>query len=242
MQEVKPYARSEAGKKKQVEEMFDNISRSYDWLNRFLSAGLDKSWRKTAVRQLGDLKGKHILDVATGTGDVAFTIGGFEVDCRITGYDISNQMLEIARQKGLKRGTADRIDFIHGDSENMPFEDNSFDGVTVAFGVRNFEDLKKGLEEMCRVLKPGGTCVVLEFTRPRFFPVKQLFGIYFKYLLPRIGGLKSGDRKAYRYLFDSVQAFPDFEDFVVKMKEAGFKDCSYKTLSSGICAVYRAYK
>ena len=238
---VKPYV-DQGGKKEQVREMFDNISSSYDLLNKLLSVGMDRKWRKKAVAILGNLKDGKVLDVATGTGDVAFAIARANPGCKVTGLDLAPKMLEIAERKSKQNDLADRVDFILGESENIPYADNSYDGVTVAFGVRNFENLGEGLKEMHRVLKPGGQVVVLEFTRPRIFPFKQLFGMYFKYILPMIGGLKSGDQKAYKYLFESVQAFPDYDKFVDRLHEAGFKNGSYNVLSLGICAVYRGVK
>ena len=222
--------------------MFDNIAPSYDFLNMFLSAGQDRRWRRRAVGLLGDMNGRAVLDIATGTGDIAFTLLKANPRCHVTGIDLAPEMIRYARQKAGKRYPGNRPSFKVGDSENLPFKDNSFDAVTVAFGVRNFENLGLGLREMRRVLKPGGKVVVLEFTRPRTFPVKQLFGFYFRYLLPIIGGVKSGDQKAYKYLHDSVQAFPDYDDFLDEMAKAGFVDGSYQVLSTGICAIYQAGK
>ncbi|MCB0625373.1 MAG: bifunctional demethylmenaquinone methyltransferase/2-methoxy-6-polyprenyl-1,4-benzoquinol methylase UbiE, partial [Saprospiraceae bacterium] len=217
---VKPY-QADGSKKEQVSKMFDNIAPSYDLLNRLLSLGIDRSWRKKAIRLLDPAKAKTVLDVATGTADVAIEIARQLKPEKIIGVDIAQQMLEIGREKVSKRGLAEVIELQLGDSENLPFESNTFDAITVAFGVRNFEDLGKGLSEMQRVLKPGGKLVVLEFSRPRIFPFKQLFNLYFRYLLPLIGRLTSKDPKAYSYLYESVQAFPDRENFVTELGKAG---------------------
>lgn len=222
--------------------MFDNIAPSYDLLNRLLSLGIDRSWRKKAIRLLDPAKAKTVLDVATGTADVAIEIARQLKPEKIIGVDIAQQMLEIGREKVSKRGLAEVIELQLGDSENLPFESNTFDAITVAFGVRNFEDLGKGLSEMQRVLKPGGKLVVLEFSRPRIFPFKQLFNLYFRYLLPLIGRLTSKDPKAYSYLYESVQAFPDRENFVTELGKAGFTEASYRPLTLGICSIYSASK
>ncbi|MCB0621072.1 MAG: bifunctional demethylmenaquinone methyltransferase/2-methoxy-6-polyprenyl-1,4-benzoquinol methylase UbiE [Saprospiraceae bacterium] len=222
--------------------MFDNIAPSYDLLNRLLSLGIDRSWRKKAIRLLDPAKAKTVLDVATGTADVAIEIARQLKPEKIIGVDIAQQMLEIGREKVSKRGLAEVIELQLGDSENLPFESNTFDAITVAFGVRNFEDLGKGLSEMQRVLKPGGKLVVLEFSRPRIFPFKQLFNLYFRYLLPLIGRLTSKDPKAYSYLYESVQAFPDRENFVTELGKAGYTEASYRPLTLGICSIYSASK
>lgn len=238
---VKPY-QADGSKKEQVSKMFDNIAPSYDLLNRLLSLGIDRSWRKKAIRLLDPAKAKTVLDVATGTADVAIEIARQLKPEKIIGVDIAQQMLEIGREKVSKRGLAEVIELQLGDSENLPFESNTFDAITVAFGVRNFEDLGKGLSEMQRVLKPGGKLVVLEFSRPRIFPFKQLFNLYFRYLLPLIGRLTSKDPKAYSYLYESVQAFPDRENFVTELGKAGYTEASYRPLTLGICSIYSASK
>jgi len=242
VKEVKPYQEEGPSKKEQVRQMFDNIAPHYDLLNKVLSAGTDKKWRKKAIAGIELPEGGKALDVATGTGDLAFEIKRQYPQADITGLDIAENMLEIAREKSVKRGHGNSIVFVAGDSENLPFESNSFDAVSVAFGVRNFGDLDQGLKEICRVLKPGGRLVVLEFTKPRIFPFKQLFGMYFKHVLPRIGSLGSGDRKAYQYLYESVQAFPDFEAFTDRLEKNGFINTTYNALSLGICAIYSADK
>ncbi|MEL6925444.1 MAG: bifunctional demethylmenaquinone methyltransferase/2-methoxy-6-polyprenyl-1,4-benzoquinol methylase UbiE [Bacteroidota bacterium] len=223
--------------------MFDNIAPYYDFLNHFLSLGIDKIWRKKAISILQEDAPKYILDVATGTADVALeTVKRVpEVD-KIIGIDISNEMLEVGRQKIKKRQLTETIELQQGDSENLPFEDNTFDAITVAFGVRNFEHLEKGLQEMNRVLKPNGKLVVLEFSKPRIFPFRQLFNAYFKYLLPTIGKIKSKDPRAYQYLYESVQVFPDGKDFVRILEKTGYKSNQWKSLSLGICAIYTGRK
>jgi demethylmenaquinone methyltransferase / 2-methoxy-6-polyprenyl-1,4-benzoquinol methylase len=234
---VVPYKEEQTGKKEQVAKMFDNISHRYDFLNHFLSLGIDKLWRKKAISYLKDLKPVQILDVATGTGD--FAIQALSLNpAKVSGIDISEGMLEVGRKKIRARKLDHLIELRKGDSENIPFEQNKFDAVTVAFGVRNFENLEKGLGEIFRVLKPGGRLVVLEFSRPRAFPMKQLFSFYFKQILPKIGNAVSSDKAAYTYLPESVQAFPDGADFVRILNEIGFKDTKCKVLSFGISSIY----
>ena len=238
---VKPYS-EEGEKKNQVRKMFNAIAPAYDFLNHFLSLGIDKKWRKKAIQKLEGSGAKKILDVATGTGDLAITANKLmEVD-HITGVDISDEMLAVGRKKLTKKNLDDKIVLLNGDSENLPFEDNEFDAAIVAFGVRNFQNLDKGLAEMQRVIKPGGKMVVLEFTKPRFFLFKFGFNLYFKYVLPTIGRLTSKDPKAYKYLYESVQAFPDYDQFVNHMEKAGLKNNEWESLSMGICAVYTGVK
>lgn len=239
--EVKPYS-TQGGKKDQIEAMFDNIAPSYDLLNRVLSLGIDKSWRKKAIQELSGLQLNKVLDVATGTADLAIEAHKqFNVP-HIEGVDISNKMLDIGREKLAKLDLANTIHLQQADSENLPYNDDHFDAATVAFGVRNFENLQKGINEMLRVLKPGGKVVILEFTKPTAFPFKQGFNAYFKYLLPVIGKVKSKDPKAYQYLYESVQAFPDYEKFLEVMRTAGFKESKWSKLSFGICAIYTGVK
>ena len=238
---VKPYTQ-QGSKKSQVSNMFDNIAPYYDFLNRFLSLGIDTIWRKKAINQLKSNQPQLILDIATGTADVAIETAGRLQPEKITGLDISNEMLEIGRKKIKKRGLDSVIELIQGDSENLPFQDNTFDAITVAFGVRNFEHLEAGLSEMERVLKPGGKLVVLEFSRPTIFPFKQLFNFYFKNILPQIGKLTSKDPKAYQYLYESVQAFPDGKDFLTILGKTGFKSSQCIPLTLGICSIYTGQK
>lgn len=223
--------------------MFDRISGRYDLLNRLLSLGIDRAWRRKGLKMLIPFRPQHILDIATGTGDLAFMAADILKPGRITGVDLSLGMLTIARQRLSKlRGSNTIITFEKGDAEKILHESNTFDAVTVAFGVRNFADLSSGLQEMQRVLKPGAPVMVLEFTKPRVFPMKQSFNIYFRHILPFIGWITSGDWRAYRYLYESVQAFPDYEKFNQELIKAGFEKPSYTTLSAGICAIYLAFK
>jgi len=244
LEDIKPYQSVDKDKKQEVELMFDNISRRYDLLNRLLSLGIDVGWRKKALRMLRPYAPKRILDVATGTGDMAFLADRLLEPEEIAGIDLSAGMLEVARQRAGardKRGPA-RIEFRKGDAEHIEYPDQSFDAAMVAFGVRNFGDLQAGLREIHRVLRPDAPFIVLEFTRPRIFPFRQLFQIYFRHLLPLIGAWTSGDKRAYQYLFESVQAFPDYERFVAEMERAGFVRTECKPLSLGICAIYIGFK
>ncbi len=238
---VVPYKEDDSGKKQQVARMFDSISGNYDFLNHFLSLGIDIRWRKKAVKLLADGKPKLILDVATGTGDFAVETLKLNPD-QVIGVDISAGMLEVGRKKMKDRGYDHKIDLRLGDSENLPFEENKFDAVIVAFGVRNFENLEKGLAEMLRVLKPGGRMVVLEFSKPRVFPFKQLYNFYFNFILPKIGRLISRDPAAYTYLPESVQAFPDGDEFTKILDRLGFNQTSCKSLTFGVSSLYTGIK
>jgi demethylmenaquinone methyltransferase / 2-methoxy-6-polyprenyl-1,4-benzoquinol methylase len=237
----KPYDPEES-KKIQVERMFDNIAPNYDRLNRVLSLGIDVWWRKRAISYLKAAQPREILDVATGTADVALLMAKILKPSKITGIDIANQMLDIGRAKIRARGLDGVIGLETGDSENLRFADGAFDAVTVAFGVRNFENLEKGLAEMGRVLRPGGRLVVLEFSKPQLFPFKQLYNGYFKYVLPLIGRLTSRDVRAYSYLFESVQAFPEGEDMLRILSKTGYKNPLCERLTLGICSIYTATK
>lgn len=238
---VTPYG-SAAGKKAEVERMFDKIAPRYDLLNRVLSLGIDLRWRKQAIAYLAEAKPDKILDVATGTADVAILMAKILKPSRIIGIDIANQMLELGREKIERQGLSDLISLETGDSENLEFETGSFDAVTVAYGVRNFENLEKGLSEMYRVLNPGGRLVILEFSKPHIFPFKQLYNTYFKYVLPFIGRLTSRDVRAYTYLFESVQAFPEGDDFNNILTKIGFQNPLCERLTLGICSIYSAVK
>ncbi len=235
--QVVPYANSDKSKKEQVSEMFDDISPRYDLLNRLLSMGVDKGWRKELIKQLAKESPKTILDIATGTADLAIAEAKLNPE-RITGVDISEGMLAMGREKVSKLALDTVITLETGDSENLKYADNSFDAVTVAFGVRNFENLKKGLKEMNRVLKPGGKAMILEFSQPRYFPFKQIYFFYFRTVLPIVGKLVSGHSKAYTYLPESVASFPFGKEFAGIMEEAGFKEISFKALTFGICTLY----
>ncbi len=221
--------------------MFNNISRRYDFLNHFLSLGIDRIWRKKAVAMLRPHAPQYILDVATGTGDFAIEALALK-PAKVIGIDISEGMLEIGRQKIAARGLSDQVELQRGDSENLHFEENKFDAVTVGFGVRNFENLEKGLSEIFRVMKPGAMLVVLEFSKPATFPFKQLYNFYFKTILPKIGSLISRDKSAYTYLPESVQAFPAGADFENILKKVGFNKTACKSLTFGISAIYTAQK
>ncbi len=238
--EITPYETGES-KKEQVARMFDNIAGKYDFLNHFFSVGIDKRWRKKAIASLREHSPSDILDVATGTGD--FAIETAKINPRhITGVDISAGMLEVGRKKILERGLADLIDFVQADSEDLPFTDESFDAITVSFGVRNFQNLKRGLSEMHRVLRPGGRLIILEFSKPRKFPLKQGYFAYFKYIMPTIGRLVSKDKSAYRYLPQSVLAFPEGKTFENILHTIGFEVLPTRTLTGGIASIYSARK
>lgn len=238
---VVPYADSELSKKEQVTDMFDKIAPQYDFLNHFLSLGVDLIWRKKAVKTLKGRGVKKLLDVATGTGDLAVAASKIDVD-EIIGLDISKGMLKLAEKKIVRKGLSDKISFELGDSENLRFDDHTFDAATVAFGVRNFGDLEKGMSEIHRVLNTNGKFVVLEFSKPRVFPIKQIYHFYFKYLLPIMGKLFSQDPAAYEYLPESVQAFPEREEFISVLNKIGFKETTFKPLTFGICALYTGIK
>lgn len=237
---VKPYS-TEGSKKEQVAGMFNNIASEYDFLNHFLSMNIDKLWRRKLIRIIAKQSPKMILDVATGTGDLAIAA----LKCKpqkVHGIDISVGMLEVGKQKIIERELTEQIELQQADAENIPFSDDTFDAITVAFGVRNFEDLPKGLKEMHRTLKSGGICAVLEFTMPTAFPIKQLYAFYFKYILPVLGRMVSKDKAAYTYLPESVSAFPQYKIFQSEMESVGFNQCSFKKLSFGIACIYMGFK
>lgn len=237
MKDVLPYPAVELDKKQQVSEMFNRIAFTYDFLNHFLSAGIDRHWRKHAVNILSASHPKIILDVASGTAD--FALAAMKLNPKkITGIDLSEKMLDIGRKKIQKHNLQHIIGLIEGDCEALPFSDNNFDAITVGFGVRNFMNPLKGLKEMNRVLKPGGKIVVLEFSKPENFLVSKLFTFYFKTFCPFIGGLISKDRRAYKYLQFSVEKFPDGKNFIALMATAGFIETFQKKLTFGIASVY----
>jgi demethylmenaquinone methyltransferase/2-methoxy-6-polyprenyl-1,4-benzoquinol methylase len=239
---IVPYHADQGTKKEQVADMFNNISKTYDFLNHFLSLGIDIIWRKKAIGELKEIQPKLILDVATGTGDFAFEALSILKPEKIIGVDISQGMLDIAQQKINKRGAGHNFEVKLGDSEKLPFEAGMFDAVTVAYGVRNFEDLEKGLADIQRVLKTGGKVVVLEFSKPKVFPVKQLYKLYFNYITPAVGKLFSKDARAYTYLPESVAAFPDGKAFTGLMDKTGFKNTKCRPLAFGICSIYTGIK
>ncbi len=238
---VKPYYKEDKSKKEEVAEMFDNISAKYDFLNHFMSLGIDHLWRKRAINMLKDKKPKKIIDLATGTGDFALAALKLNPE-QIVGVDISKGMLEEGRKKIKKKGKENIISMVLGDSESLPFEDNEFDALTVGFGVRNYENLEKGLSDMLRVIKPGGTAVILEFSKPKKFPVKQFFGFYSKYIIPFLGKTISKDSSAYEYLPESVAAFPEGQDFLDILKKVGYKNTSARLVSGGIATIYTGVK
>jgi len=238
---VVPYKNAQSGKKSQVAQMFNSIAGKYDFLNHFLSAGIDIYWRKQAVKIMGQNQPALLLDIATGTGDFAIEALSLKPQ-KIVGIDISEGMLAVGQEKIKKKNLTDKIELQLGDSENLAFADNTFDGTMAAFGVRNFENLPKGLSEMYRVLKPGGRIVVLEFSKPRAFPFKQVYNFYFKNILPVFGKLISKDQAAYTYLPESVQAFPDGQEFINILKQVGFKNTQWHSLTFGISSIYTGLK
>jgi demethylmenaquinone methyltransferase/2-methoxy-6-polyprenyl-1,4-benzoquinol methylase len=245
---IVPFSDSRLGKKQQVAEMFDKIAFRYDFLNRFLSGGIDVYWRRRAIRELRVSLGpatstkREILDVATGTADMAILMARHLQPIQVTGIDISTGMLEIGRQKIRKLRLDSRIALQTGDSESLSFPDASFDAVTVAFGVRNFENLEKGLKEMLRVLKPGGRLLVLEFSRPRTPGIRQFCDLYLRLVAPNIGKMISSNREAYQYLNDSVKAFPEGNEFIRILDCCGYTGTGLRRLSLGICSLYRGEK
>ena len=238
---VKPYKSSDKSKKEQVAQMFDNISHKYDFLNHFLSLGIDKTWRRKAISILKKGNPGSILDIATGTADFAIEAIALSPK-KIVGVDISEGMLEKGKKKINKLELDNIISLSYGDSENLPFDNESFDAITVGFGVRNFEDLNKGLSEIKRVLKKDGQLAILEFSKPKKFPIKQSFYLYSKFLLPFFGRLFSRDKSAYTYLPASVEAFPEGEQFKGILAENGFSQINLKSLSGGIATIYSAIK
>ena len=239
---IKPFPETEQGKKEQVAEMFDSISGKYDTLNRFLSARTDLIWRKKAIRKLKKDDPKQILDIATGTADMAILACKLLDPDKVTGIDISEGMLKIGREKVEKEGLTPKIELFTGDSETINYGDNTFDAVMVAFGVRNFENLEKGLKEMLRVLKPGGQVIILEFSKPRFPAFKSLYNLYMGLVAPRVARWFSQNKEAYEYLCKSSRAFPDRHDFVEILKTAGYADTGFRALSFGICCIYSGRK
>ena len=241
MKTVVPYKEQQGSKKEQVAQMFDSISHKYDFLNHFLSLGIDKLWRKKAIKYLKTYSPKQVLDIATGTGDFAIQCLKANPD-KVVGIDISSGMLEVGKKKIKKQGLEDKIELYLGDSENIQFEDNSFDAAIVAFGVRNFENLEKGLSEIRRILKKDGVLIVLEFSKPSSFPFKQFYNFYFNNILPRFGKAISKDSAAYTYLPESVKAFPDGKNFMTILNKVDFKPIKWKPLTFGISSIYIGQK
>lgn len=238
---VTPYGDKDKTKKQEVAEMFDNIAPKYDFLNHLLSMGIDIGWRRKAIRILKAQKPKSILDVATGTADFAIEALDANPD-EVIGVDISKDMLAVGRTKISKKGLENKVRLDYGDAENLPYETEKFDAITVAFGVRNFENLEAGLTEMNRVLKKGKILFVIEFSKPEHFPIKQLYFFYFKAILPLIGKLVSKDARAYTYLPESVEAFPYGNEFAEILKKCGFLKVEIKPLTFGIASLYVAEK
>ncbi len=238
---IVPFKDSGLTKKQQVASMFDSIAFRYDFMNRFLSGGIDVYWRKRAIRELSEVHPKTVLDVATGTADVAIMAYKYLKPVKITGIDLSEGMLKLGRQKVSQLKLDAHIELLQGDSETIKFPDNTFDAITVAFGVRNYENLNKGLKEMYRVLKPGGKLVVLEFSKPGK-GLQGLYKFYMRTIAPVIGKIVSSNRAAYEYLNDSVQAFPEGKRFLDILSNSGWKNTYLKPLTFGICTIYCGIK
>lgn len=241
-EKITPYHNPSVTKKEQVATMFNNISGTYDFLNHFMSLGIDILWRKKAIRELKTLNPQSILDVATGTGDFAFEAIKILNPKKVTGVDISVGMLDVARRKIKERKLEHIFSVSLGDSEKLPFSDHQFDAITVAYGVRNYENLEQGLADMLRVLRPGGKIVILEFSKPQTFPVKPLYNFYFKHITPFFGKVFSKDARAYQYLPESVAAFPDGKAFTELMERVGFSKTKQITLTFGISSIYTGIK
>ncbi|MEO7922686.1 MAG: bifunctional demethylmenaquinone methyltransferase/2-methoxy-6-polyprenyl-1,4-benzoquinol methylase UbiE [Chitinophagaceae bacterium] len=239
---ITPFKNSGTSKKEQVADMFNKIAGKYDRMNRFLSARTDIGWRKKAIRSLKKEQPAQILDVATGTADMAILACRMLKNTKVTGIDISEGMLELGKKKVEKEGLAGRIHLQAGDSETIKFAGNTFDAVMVAFGVRNFENLENGLAEMWRVLKPGGRLVVLEFSKPRHKAVKRFYSLYMGILAPRVARWFKQNKEAYQYLNESASAFPDRHLFTDILKKTGYSDTGFRPLSLGICCIYSGRK
>jgi len=238
---VTPYKDSDLGKKEQVAQMFDTISGNYDGLNRVISFGIDVKWRKKVLKMVSDKNPEMILDIATGTGDLAILMTETKAT-KIIGLDISAGMLEVGRKKIAQKNLSDKIEMVLGDSENIPYADNTFDAITVAFGVRNFETLEKGLAEILRVLKPDGIFVILETSVPVKTPYKQGYKFYSRYILPLIGKLFSKDNSAYQYLSDSASVFPFGEALNNILRKIGFIEVKALPQTMGVATIYSASK
>jgi len=239
---VVPDQHSALSKKEQVADMFNSIALRYDFLNHFLSAGIDVYWRKIALKQVAGIKPQSLLDVATGTADLAIMAEKILKPTKIIGIDISDGMLEIGRQKIKKAGLENIIELSTGDSEAIKYPDNSFDAVTVSFGVRNFEHLEKGLSEIYRVLKPSGKLVILEFSKPKGFFIKFIYNFYMKIITPLVGKMISKNKTAYSYLDASIKKFPEGKNFIKVLDKTGYQHTQSKTLSLGICTIYCGIK
>ncbi|MGM9868764.1 MAG: bifunctional demethylmenaquinone methyltransferase/2-methoxy-6-polyprenyl-1,4-benzoquinol methylase UbiE [Sodaliphilus sp.] len=240
VEQIKPYSEAE-GKTEQVQAMFDAIAPAYDFMNRAMTMGIDKWWRKVARKQVAAVKPQHVLDVATGTGDFAIQLHR-HLHCQVTGIDLSEGMLEVARKKVAAKGLSSHIAFEQGDCLKMRFADERFDAVTVAFGVRNFEHIDQGYAEMWRVLKPGGMLCVLELSTPQNPFIRFFYDLYALHVIPFVGSLKSGDKSAYRYLPESIAAVPQGVQMLELMRTAGFSQCQVKRLTLGVCSIYIGIK
>lgn len=239
--QINPYKESNLGKKQQVEQMFDTISGNYDNLNRMISLGTDQGWRRNVLKMVSATNPESILDIATGTGDLAILLSKSNAN-RIVGLDLSAGMLEVGKEKVKALGLSEKIEMIQGDSENLPFQDNTFDAITVAFGVRNFENLEKGLLEILRVLKPNGIFVILETSVPTKFPFKQGYNFYMKTFMPLMGKMFSKDQKAYEYLSESAKNFPYGEVLNGILRKVGFKNVKHDPQTMGVATIYSASK
>lgn len=239
---VTPYKDSQLNKKEQVEQMFDNISENYDDLNRVISLGSDLKWRRKVVKIVADKNPNSILDIATGTGDLAIKFADKTKAEKIVGLDLSEGMLKEARLKISKKPISNKLEFVKGDAENLPFETNSFDAITVSFGIRNFENLEKGLAEILRVLKPKGVFVILETSVPTKFPFKQGYNVYSKFVLPTVGKIFSKDKVAYKYLSESASVFPFGEELNNILTKTGFKEVKNNPQTFGVATIYTATK
>jgi demethylmenaquinone methyltransferase/2-methoxy-6-polyprenyl-1,4-benzoquinol methylase len=240
-EQITPYKDSQLGKKEQVAQMFDNISKNYDGLNRVISFGTDIKWRNKVLQLVDEIKPKRVLDIATGTGDLAILMTKTSAE-KIIGLDISSGMLEVGKKKISQKQLSSKIEMVLGDSEDMPYDDHTFDAITVAFGIRNFENLEKGLKEILRVLKPKGRFVILETSVPEKFPFKQGYALHTKYFLPLVGKLFSKDNTAYAYLSESANAFPYGERLNNKLREIGFIDVVALPQTFGVATIYYASK
>lgn len=240
VEQVKPYG--EGAKTEQVRQMFDAIAPAYDFMNRAMTLGIDIWWRRLAVKRLKRIAPAHILDVATGTGDFAIQLNDSLHPQHITGIDLSQGMLDEARRKVKAKGLESTITFEQGDCMALPMQDNTFDAVTVAFGVRNFEHLQQGYQEMARVLRPGGMLCVLELSTPTNPLIRWFYDLYTLHIIPAIGSMKSGDKNAYRYLPQSIAAVPQGDDMLQMMRNAGLKEATFRRLTLGVCTIYIAVK
>lgn len=242
VEQVTPYGDQATAKTEQVRQMFDSIAPAYDFMNRAMTMGIDIWWRRLAVKRLQRIRPARILDVATGTGDFAIQLNKSLHPKHITGIDLSQGMLDEARRKVKEKGLEEMISFEQGDCMALPMADASFDAVTVAFGVRNFEHLQQGYKEMARVLRPGGMLCVLELSTPKNRLIRWFYDLYTLHIIPAIGAMKSGDKSAYRYLPQSIAAVPQGDDMLQLMRNAGLQKATFKCLTLGVCTIYTAVK